>query len=131
MTSLPQLSGVRSHQSILIFPAAEKVVLINRGCFMLSKILFQSPLPVEGFLQSAQAFESIFSDSLPIASRGPEMTISSSYNSCPVIQMRSSALNVCDFKSPELHFFKCVLLFFLLCTLKRKTGLKTLTSAVY
>lgn len=39
---------------------------------MLSKMFFQSPRPGEDFLQSAQAFESVFSDNLLIASRGPE-----------------------------------------------------------
>lgn len=124
-------SGVCSHLSILVFPAAEKVALIRGGGFVLSKMLLQSPLPVEGFLQSAEVFASVFTASQPVASRGPELTISSEHNGCPVIQTRSSALNVHDFKSPELHFFKCVSLFFLPCTLKRKTGLKTLTSAVY
>lgn len=54
-----------------------KVALVHGGRFMLSKMLFQSPPPVEGFLQSAQALESVFTDSLPVTSRGPELTISS------------------------------------------------------
>lgn len=105
-------SGVCPHLSILTFPAAEKVVLIHGGHLMLSKMFFQSPWPGEDFLQSAQAFESVFSDNLLISSRGPETEGIQLGNGCPVIQTRSSALNVHDFKSPELHFFKCVLLFF-------------------
>lgn len=126
----PSCSSVCVHLSILIFPAAEKVALMHRFHSMLSKMPFQPPLPGEDFLQRAQAFESVFSDGLPSASRGPELMVSSQHDGCPVIQMRSSALNVYDFKSPELHFFKCVSSFFLPYMLKRKTSLKALTSAV-
>lgn len=119
-------SGVCSHLSIFTFPAAQKVLFIPEG--PLNSV--QNALSVTS-AWGAQAFGSVFSANLPITSRGLELMVSRQHNGCPVIQTRSSALNVHDFKSPELHFFKCVSLFFLPYTLKRKTGLKTLTSAVY
>lgn len=65
-------SGICSPH-ILIFLTAEKFVLIHGGSWMLSKMLFQSPLPVEDFIQSVQALVSVFSSNLPTSWRGLEL----------------------------------------------------------
>lgn len=65
-------SGICSPH-ILVFLTAEKFVLIHGGSWMLSKMLFQSPLPVEDFIQSVQALVSVFSSNLPTSWRGLEL----------------------------------------------------------